>query len=84
MAGAHAEGLPYEDGDIGVKTTIACAADLPEDVKDLGIYTKDIRFNKKTEDNFSCKVPLLHEDYGAEENQSNEACTRKVCLTRID
>ena len=49
MAGAHAEGLPYEDGDIGVKPTLACAADLPDDVKDLGIYAKDIRFNKKTE-----------------------------------
>ena len=47
MTGAHAEGLPYEDGEIGVKPTLACAADLPEDVKYLGIYTKDIRFNKR-------------------------------------
>ncbi len=49
MAGAHAEGLPYEASKVGVLPTLACTMDLPSEAEEVAAYAKDLRFNSKTE-----------------------------------
>ena len=43
MAGAHAEGLPYDDKDVGGLPTLACAMDLPAEADAIMAYAKDLR-----------------------------------------
>ena len=47
LAGAHAEGLPYDATQAGSLPTLACAMDLPLDAEEISHFAKDLRFNNK-------------------------------------